>query len=65
VKKGAVQMPKVIVPEDITKLKRQIAALEHQVKVDTCGKDRKVHQDALDDLKAAMKERRGWENGET
>ncbi|MGF7185539.1 hypothetical protein GGQ84_001630 [Desulfitispora alkaliphila] len=46
-------MLKVIVPEDKTKLDRQIAALEYQLQHDTREKDRQIHRAALKELKAA------------
>ncbi len=48
-------IPRIQPPEDNIKLKRQIEALEHQIKQDKNDKDRFIHQEALKALKEAWK----------
>ena len=52
---GGKRMLEIIVPEDTTKLDRQIKALEWQIKHDTSEKDRRIHRAAYDKL---VKERK-------
>ena len=52
-------MLEVVIPEDTKKLKQIITALEHQIKVDKCEKDKRIHQAALNSLRAALREREG------
>lgn len=40
-------MLRVEVPKDKKKLEQQIAALRHQISVDTNETDRKIHEEAL------------------
>lgn len=47
-------MLKFEVPEDKAKIKKQIAALEYQIKNDTNDKDKTIHVAALNDLKRAL-----------
>jgi hypothetical protein len=46
---------KVIVPEDKSKLLRQIKALEYQIVRDTREKDKQIHTEALEILKDSIK----------
>lgn len=52
-------MVKVVIPADTEKLKKQIAALEYQIQHDTNGKDRAIHQQALEDLQKELQKRGG------
>mgnify|MGYP001277988394 FL=1 len=49
----------VEIPENTEKLKQIIAALERQIKVDSREKDKRIHQAALDSLRASLIEREG------
>lgn len=46
--------PKINIPKDINKVKKQIQALEYQLKNDTNDKDRIIHQEALKELKEVL-----------
>lgn len=46
---------KVEIPKDKNKLLKQIQALEWQIKQDTDPKDKVIHQEALKDLKTALR----------
>lgn len=46
--------PKICVPEDKEKIKKQITALEYQITIDTNDLDKEIHTKALNDLKAAL-----------
>lgn len=48
-------MIEIEIPMDKDKIKRQIQALEWQIKQDKTEKDREIHQKALRDLKIALK----------
>ena len=41
------------IPKDLSKIEKQIAALEWQIKQDTNEKDREIHKQALQELKDA------------
>jgi hypothetical protein len=45
-------MPKIVIPDDKTKLARQVAALEYLIQQDTDDKSREIHRQALRDLKS-------------
>lgn len=47
---------KVEIPKNKERIKQQIQALEWQIKRDTNEKDKAIHQEALKDLQAALKE---------
>jgi len=47
-------MPKIIMPDEINKLDKQITALEYLIKRDTKEKDRLIHIKALEDIKRAL-----------
>ena len=47
---------KIEVPKNHKKLENQMRALEWQIERDTNDKDRVIHQEALEELKAALKE---------
>lgn len=47
---------KIEIPKDKKKLQEQIQALEYLVKHDTNEKDKEIHQEALNNLKIALKE---------
>jgi hypothetical protein len=49
-------MLKVIIPKDKIKIRKQIKALEYQFKNDTNDKDRKIHEEALEQLKKMLLE---------
>lgn len=42
------------IPKDIERIKKQIIALEYQINQDTNAKDKTIHQEALETLKAAL-----------
>lgn len=46
-------MFRVVVPDNKEKIKKQIQALEKQIKKDTNEKDKHIHIQALKDLKIA------------
>jgi DNA-directed RNA polymerase specialized sigma24 family protein len=46
---------KVIIPKEKEKILRQIESLQEMIKEDTNDKDRKIHQEALDATKEALK----------
>lgn len=46
--------PKICVPEDKEKIKKQIKTLEYQLTIDTNNLDKEIHTKALNDLKAAL-----------
>ena len=48
-------MLKVEIPENKEKIIKQIKALEYQLERDTNATDRKIHEQALRDLKEALK----------
>ena len=48
-------IPKVEIPKDKDKLLKQIQALEWQIEQDTNPKDKVIHQEALKDLKKALR----------
>lgn len=47
-------MLKVEIPNDKNKIIKQIKALEYQLTQDINEKDRKIHQQALEDLRKAL-----------
>lgn len=47
-------LPRVEIPRDREKIKKLIAALEQQLKVDNNEKDKEIHKRALEDLKKAL-----------
>lgn len=49
-------MLKVVIPQDIHKLIKQIAALKWQIKQDTNDKDREIHKKALDQMQQTLDE---------
>ncbi|MGI6226620.1 MAG: hypothetical protein ACOYJ1_10225 [Peptococcales bacterium] len=46
---------KIEIPKDKDKILKQIQALEWQLKQDTNPKDKVIHQEALKDLKTALR----------
>ena len=44
----------IIIPSDKVKLQKQIQALKYLIEQDTNEKDRKIHEQALRDLQAAL-----------
>lgn len=46
---------KIEIPKDKDKILKQIQALEWQLKQDTNPKDKAIHQEALKDLKTALR----------
>lgn len=49
------KIPKVEIPKDKDKLLKQIQALEWQIEQDTNPNDKVIHQEALKDLKTALR----------
>ncbi len=47
----------VVIHDDLSKLKKQIKALEWQIEQDTNDKDKSIHQEALNNLKDKLKEK--------
>jgi hypothetical protein len=48
-------MVKIQIPTEKDKIKRQIYALKYQLSKDINEKDRKIHQQAINDLENALK----------
>lgn len=48
-------MLRVVIPSNQIKLKKQIKALQYQIKQDTNPKDLEIHKTALKQLKAALR----------
>lgn len=47
--------PSLQIPTDLKQLKKQISALKYQLQHDTNEKDREIHKQALEDLRATEK----------
>ena len=49
------KIPTIQIPKDKNKIKQQIKALKYQLTQDTREEDKKIHQQALNDLEEALK----------